>query len=167
MQRFIDAALVGAQRAATLQHEHNLAVIVVADLVYGLERAQDSTLGLHDRSFRRIGRCSMRGPATIDRNCGAGDGGSSLRAQEYGDAAKFIGSGEALIWLLREQQIADHLLAGNTMSLGLAIDLRLNQRGVDIAWANRIAGDAHLGGLERSHLSQAEHPVLSRDVGGP
>jgi hypothetical protein len=38
MQRLIDAALIGAERAAALQHEHDLAVIVVADLVDRFER---------------------------------------------------------------------------------------------------------------------------------
>ena len=33
VQRLIDAALIGAKRAASLQHKHNLAVVVVADLV--------------------------------------------------------------------------------------------------------------------------------------
>ena len=37
VQRLIDAALIGAERAAALQHEHDLPVIVVADLVGGFE----------------------------------------------------------------------------------------------------------------------------------
>ena len=42
VQRLIDAALIGAERAAALQHEHDLPVIGVADFVGGFERGKTS-----------------------------------------------------------------------------------------------------------------------------
>ena len=50
VQRLINAALISSKRTAALQHEHDLAVIVVADLVDRFERGK--TLG------RRHGRSS-------------------------------------------------------------------------------------------------------------
>ena len=40
VQRLIDAALIGAERAAALQHERHLAAVVVADLVDCLQRGE-------------------------------------------------------------------------------------------------------------------------------
>jgi hypothetical protein len=51
VQRLIDAALIGAERAATLQHEHDLPVIDVADFIGGFKRGKASGGG-HGRSSR-------------------------------------------------------------------------------------------------------------------
>src|SRR5262249_57324903 len=40
MQRLIDAALISAERASALQHENDLTIIVVADLVCRLQLRQ-------------------------------------------------------------------------------------------------------------------------------
>ena len=49
VQRLIDAALISAKRSTALQHEHDLAVVVVADLVHRFQRAK-SFDGRHDHS---------------------------------------------------------------------------------------------------------------------
>src|SRR5262249_38740212 len=95
---------------------------------------------------------SMRRPAAIDRKRGAGDGCGRVGREEDGYAAELLRGGETLIRLLREQHVADDFLARNAVSLCLACDLRFDQRRVDIARADRIAGDAHLGGLESRDL---------------
>ena len=46
VQRLIDAALIGAERASALQHEHDLAVIGVADLVGGFQRGKASGVAM-------------------------------------------------------------------------------------------------------------------------
>ena len=68
---------------------------------------------------------------------------AASRGEEHGKRAELLDGGEALVRLLREQHVADHLLARNAVRLGLAVDLRLDQRRVDIAGADRVAGDAH------------------------
>ena len=59
----------------------------------------------------------------------------------------------------------DDLLAGNSMDLGLAVDLGLDQRGINVTRADRVAGDALLGGLQRRNLGQADDAVLRGDIG--
>ncbi len=51
------------------------------------------------------------------------------------------------------------------MRLGLAGDLAGDQRGPDIAGADRVAGHPALRPLERGHLGQPDHAVLGRHVG--
>ena len=79
--------------------------------------------------------------------------------------AELLDGGEALVRLLRQQHVADDLLARDAVRLGLAVDLRLDQRRVDIARADRVAGDVGFGGLQRGHLGQADDAVLGRDIG--
>ena len=108
-------------------------------------------------------QCAVQPPSTGDR--GAGDRGCGVRGEEHGDARRALDGGKALVRLLREQHVADDLLARDAVGLGLAVDLRLDQRRIDIARADGVAGDALLGRLERGHLGQAEHAVLGGDIG--
>ena len=57
------------------------------------------------------------------------------------------------------------LLARHVVRLGLAVDLRLDQRRPDIAGADGVAGDAGFGDFERRHLGEADDAVLGRDIG--
>ena len=59
----------------------------------------------------------------------------------------------------------DDRFAGNPVRPGLAVDLGLDQRRVDVAGADRIAGDAFFGGLQRCDLGQADDAVLGGDIG--
>ena len=54
---------------------------------------------------------------------------------------------------------------GDAVRLGLALDLRLDQRRVDVAGADRVAGDAVLGRLQRRDLGEADDAVLGRHIG--
>src|SRR5260370_34769212 len=81
---------------------------------------------------------SVRGPAAIDRQSRAGDRSRRVAGEKYRERAEFIDGCKALVGLLRQQDFADHLLAGNSMGLGLAIDLRLDQRSINVAWADRV-----------------------------
>ncbi len=45
------------------------------------------------------------------------------------------------------------------MGLGLAVDLGLDQRGIDVTRADRVAGDALFGGLQRRDLGQADDAI--------
>src|SRR5215467_13397985 len=103
---------------------------------------------------------SMRGPAAVDRKRRTGDGRGSVGREEDGDAAELFGGGEPLVRLLSEQHVANNLLAWNAVGLSLPFDLRLDQRRVDVAGADRIAGNAHLSHLERGDFGQTEHAVL-------
>ena len=107
----------------------------------------------------------MRGPAAIDGDRGAGDRGGSVGGEEHGEGAELLHGGEALVRLLREQHVADHLLARDAMRLRLAFDLRFDQRCVDIAGADGIAGDAGFRDFERGHLGEPENAVLRRHIG--
>ena len=78
----------------------------------------------------------MRSPATIDGDRGSGDGGGSVGGEEHGEGTELVNGGEALVRLLREQHVADHLLARDAVRLRLALDLRFDQRRIDIAWAD-------------------------------
>ena len=111
------------------------------------------------------GMWSVRGPTAIDRQRDAGNRRCSIGRKKDRKSAELIHGGELLVWLLREQDFLDDALAWNVMSFGLIIYLRFDQRRVDIAWANRITGDALFCGFERRHLGQAYYAVLRRDIG--
>ena len=85
--------------------------------------------------------------------------GTAARAAELGHLD------EALVGLVLQQHVADHLVARDAVRLGLVVDLLLDQRRAHVAGADGVAGDAVLGGLERRHLGEAEHAVLGRDIG--
>ena len=53
----------------------------------------------------------------------------------------------------------------DAVGLGLAVDLRLDERGVDIARANGVAGDAQFRRLECRHLSEPKHTMFCRHIG--
>jgi hypothetical protein len=65
----------------------------------------------------------MRCPATIYRNRRAGDRGVCVRGQEDGNPAEFVGGGEALVRLLRQQHVADNLVRRNAVGFGLILYL--------------------------------------------
>ena len=67
VQRLIDTALIGAKRTSALQHEHDLAVIVVADLVDRFERGK--TLGRrHGRAYHALQPCRPTQRASCGRS---------------------------------------------------------------------------------------------------
>src|SRR3954454_8867762 len=109
---------------------------------------------------------SVCGPAAVDRQRRAGDRSRGLAREEDRQRADLLDGREALVRLLREQHVADHLLAWDPMRLRLAFDLRLDERRPDVARADGVAGDVLLGGLERRHLGEPDDAVLRRHVGG-
>src|SRR5262245_20448267 len=102
----------------------------------------------------------VRGPAAVDRQCNSSDRRRRFAREKDGERAEFIDRGKALVRLLREQDVADHLFARNAVRLGLAVDLRLDQRRVDVARAGGVAGDALFGGLQRGDFREADDAVL-------
>ena len=90
---------------------------------------------------------SMRGPAAIHRQRRSGDRGRRVACEKHRQGAELFDGGKALVGLLREQHVADHLLARDAVRLGLAFDLRLDQRRIDIAGTDRVAGDVGFGCL--------------------
>src|SRR5215207_6240158 len=109
---------------------------------------------------------SMRGPAAVDRQRRPGDRSRGFAREEDRQRADLLDGGEALIRLLGEELVADHLFARDPMRLRLVFDLRLDEGRPDVARADRIAGDVLLGRLERRHLGEADDAVLRRHVGG-
>src|SRR5262245_24265993 len=107
----------------------------------------------------------MCGPTAIHRECRTYDRRRGRARKEHYERAEFVDRGETLVRLLREQDVADDLFAWNAVCLGLAVDLRLDQRGIHIARADGVAGDVVFGGLERRNFRQAEYAVLGGDVG--
>jgi hypothetical protein len=75
----------------------------------------------------------VRGPAAVDRQCDAGDRGCGFARQEHRERPDLLDGGEPLVRLLREQDIADDLLAWDAVRLGLAFDLLLDQRRIEIS----------------------------------
>lgn len=107
----------------------------------------------------------MRGPATINRQGGPGDRSSRIAGEKYRERTQLFDGCKALVGLLRQQHIADDLLAGNSVCLGLAVDLCLDQWSMNVTRADRVAGDALLGGFQRRDLGQADNTVLCGDIG--
>src|SRR5829696_2367506 len=109
---------------------------------------------------------SMRGPAAVDRQRRPDDQSRGFAPEEDLQLADLLDGGEALMRLLGEEHVADHLFARDPMRLRLVFDLRLDEGRPDVARADRIAGDVLLGRLERRHLGEADDAVLRRHVGG-
>ena len=107
----------------------------------------------------------MRRPAAVDRQGDTGDGAGSLTAQEHNRGGNFIHGGKAIRRLLRQEHLADDLVAADAVRLGLALDLLFDQRRPDIAGTHRIACHAVLGRLERDNLGQPHHTVFGGDIG--
>src|SRR3954452_4139623 len=119
----------------------------------------DMTLPSDEESVRSVG-----GPAAVDREGDSGDRCSGGARKEHGEIAYFLGRCEPLVWLLGEQNVADDLLARDVVRLRLPLDLRLDERRVDIAGADRVAGDPFLRRLERDDFCQAQDAVLCGNI---
>ncbi len=171
VQRLIDAGLIGAQRTAALQHEHHLPSVRPA--LAAARRSKDVRdsrgCAVEALSLAFMSRsCALglvSGPAAIGGQRGSGDRGGTFAGKEHRDRAHLLDRGEPLVRLLRQQHLAHHALARQIVGRRLALDLRLDQRRVDVARADRVAGDAIFGGLERGDLGQPDNGVLGRDVG--
>ena len=68
-------------------------------------------------------RISVRGPAAIDWQSGAGDRRRRIARQKYRERAELFDGRKALVGLLRQQHVVNDLFAGNSVSLGLTVDL--------------------------------------------
>src|SRR5258708_22725285 len=108
---------------------------------------------------------SVRRPSAIDRKGRSRDRGAALAGEEYGQGPDLLDGCEALVWLVHQQDVADHLVARDTMRLRLIVDLLLDERRPHIAGANSIAGDAELRTLERDHLGETHDAMLRRYIG--
>src|SRR3954465_6906969 len=108
---------------------------------------------------------SVRHPTAVDQQGGAGDRRSAVAAEECNRSGDFLDRYEALGWLLRQEDLANNLIAADAMRLRLALDLALNQRCPHIAGTHRIAGHATLGGLKCNNLGQADDAVLRSNIG--
>ena len=86
----------------------------------------------------------MCGPPAVDRQRRAGDRGAGFACEKRCNCTKLLDSSEPLVGLLRQQNVADHLFTRNSVRRGLSSDLRLNERRINVAWADRIAGDVSL-----------------------
>ncbi len=87
-------------------------------------------------------------------------------AEEHGQLAQFLGRGELQRGLLLAQQQLLGFLVAPAVGLGLGVHLLLHQRRQHPARADRVAGHAGGGRLQRRDLGQADDAVLGRDVGG-
>src|SRR5579885_2497462 len=109
--------------------------------------AEVSRLSGRSRMLASIGVSlprSMRRPAAVDRERGAGDRGRGVAAEEDGERTQFLHAGEAFGGLLGEKHVPDHLIARDAVTLCLVVDLLLDQRRPDVAGTDCIAGDAAL-----------------------
>src|ERR1700753_494224 len=107
---------------------------------------------------------SVRRPAAIDRQRGAGDRRSALATKEGNSSRDLLDGHEALGRLLRQQDLANGLIAADAMRLRLAFYLALNEWRPYIARTYRIAGHAILGCFQCDHLGQADYAVLRRNI---
>jgi hypothetical protein len=80
-------------------------------------------------------------PTAIDQQSNSGNRRGCFARQEDRQRADFLNGGEALIRLLGQQHVADHLIPGDPMRLGLPIDPRFDQRRIDKAGADREVGN--------------------------
>ena len=67
---------------------------------------------------------------------------AALAGQKEVQRAELLDRSEALVRLLSQQHVTYDLLTRNAMRLGLTVDLRLDQRRINVTRADRIAGDA-------------------------
>jgi len=81
--------------------------------------------------------------------------------ERKGDMAAIL----TALWLGRPVTRRLRLVRKGRLGERLVVDLLRHQRRPYIAGADRVAGYALLGGLERGDLGQAEHAVLGGDVG--
>jgi hypothetical protein len=107
----------------------------------------------------------MRGPAAVHRQSCASDRGCRIACKKHCESAQLLDGGEALVRLLREQYVADNLFARDSVRLGLTVDLCFDQRRIDVAWADCVAGDVGFSGLERDDLGQSDDAVFRRHIG--
>src|SRR3984957_12720878 len=127
-----------------------LMVFLVAALARPDDLVEDSGLAAwppvvtSSMAFPRDRFGLMRRPAAIDRKRGASHRCGGVGAQERGERAHLLDRGEALVRLLRQEHVVDDLLARHVVGLGLAVELRLDERRPHIAGADGVAGDAEL-----------------------
>ena len=96
-------------------------------------------------AFLRWFCTSMCGPAAVHGQRCSGDRCPGITCEKHRESAELFDCGKALVRLLGEQHIPNDLLARDAVRFGLAINLRFDQRRVDITWADCIAGDVGFG----------------------
>ena len=107
----------------------------------------------------------MSRPPAVDRQRSAGDRSRRVAGEEDGQRAQLFHAGKMLVGLLRQQHVVNDFFARDAVRLGLAVDLRFDQRGIDIAGADRVARNALFRRLERGDFRQADDAMLGRDIG--
>ena len=94
-----------------------------------------------------LGECfpSESGPAAIDTDRGAGDLAGGLGTQEHRGAADLFNRRHFPAGLARQHDLTQHGFTIHTVFAHRVGDLRLNQRGQDIAGADRVVECAGKG----------------------
>src|SRR3984957_5731777 len=111
-------------------------------------------------------RRSLRGPAAVDREIGAGDRLRHVGAKIDGEARHFFDGDEFLGRLRRQNHVALDLFFGYAARFRGIRYLLLDQRGPYITGADAVAGHAEGGKLERDSLGQTGNAMLGGDIGG-
>ena len=158
----------GRRLAEKIPRQTSVALVArfaVASVFWRSGRDQGRERVLIMAGSRGWGCCrSVRGPAAVDRQRGAGDRGGSVAAQEHGERTDLLDRCEAFVRLLLQEDVADHLLPWDVMGPGLLGDLLLDQRRPDVAGADGVAGDA-VSAASTPYLGQPDHAVLGGDIG--
>src|SRR3984885_1908403 len=112
------------------------------------------------------GSRSLRGPAAVDREIGAGNRLRHVGAKIDGEARHLLDGDEFLGRLRRQYHVALDLFFGYAARFRRIRYLLLDQRRPNIAGADAVTGHAEGGELERDGLGQTGDAVLGGDIGG-
>src|SRR3984957_13610280 len=111
-------------------------------------------------------RRSLRGPAAVDREIGAGDRLRHVGAKIDGEARNLFDRDEFLGRLRRQNHVALDLLFGYAARFRGIRYLLLDQRRPHITGADAVAGDAESRGFERDGFAKSGEAVLGGDISG-
>src|SRR5438105_13152030 len=113
----------------------------------------------------RKGGVSLRGPAALDGQHGAGDRRGIVGAEKRGQRGHLLDGDEFLGRLRGEQHVADHVFMADAAGARGVGDLLLDERRQHITRADGVDGDAGFSDLERHRLREAGDAMFGRHIG--
>ena len=103
---------------------------------------------------------SVRGPAPVDRQQGAGDRGCIVGAEEGGEGGDLRDFDELFGRLRRQQYVLHHRFFAGPAGPRLFGNLLLNERRQDMPRADGVGGDAVFRQFKRHSLGQAGEAAM-------
>ena len=105
--------------------------------------------------------CSGCGPAAVEHEGRAGDGGGAGAAEEGDHLGHLLGFDETLDGSAGEQDVVEDLVLVDPVGDGLVGELTFDQRGADVAGADGVAGDSLSAPSRAITLESPSRPCLA------